>query len=170
MQGTISRRGSRHRSIDVSLPPFQHLLDHHQRDVYRLCAALVGPDEADDCFQETYLAALRAYPGLRSATNLRSWLLTIAHHKALDALRARRRHALGANRFEDAGPPDREPPDGTLWRAVRALPTKQREAVALRFAGDLAYAEVGAAIGCSEEAARRSVHEGLTKLREGWSR
>ena len=56
--------------------------------------------------------------------------------------------------------------DGDLWAAVRALPPKQRAAVALRYAGDLSHRDVAAALGCSEEAARRSVHEGLKRLRE----
>jgi DNA-directed RNA polymerase specialized sigma24 family protein len=52
-----------------------------------------------------------------------------------------------------------------LWAAVGELPPKQRAAVALRFASDLGYADVAAALDCSEEAARRSVHEGLKRLR-----
>ena len=51
---------------------------------------------------------------------------------------------------------------------VGDLPTKQRAAVLLRFAGDLAYREIGEATSTSEEAARRNVHEGLKKLREVW--
>ena len=58
----ISRSARARRSIPVSLPPFQRLLDDHGRDVLRFLVAAAGPDEADDCFQETFLAALRAYP------------------------------------------------------------------------------------------------------------
>jgi RNA polymerase sigma factor (sigma-70 family) len=53
-----------------------------------------------------------------------------------------------------------------LWQAVRELPPKQRAAVALRYVGDLRYREVARALECSEEAARRSVHEGLKVLRD----
>src|SRR5262249_41252907 len=79
----------RHVSSPVRLPPFQTLLDAHGRDVYRFLIASVGRLDADDCYQETWLAALRAYPALRDASNLRSWVLTIAHRKAIDHLRAR---------------------------------------------------------------------------------
>jgi RNA polymerase sigma factor (sigma-70 family) len=48
---------------------------------------------------------------------------------------------------------------------VRDLPPKQRAAVLLRYAGDLSHREVAVALGCSEEAARRSAHEGLKRLR-----
>ncbi len=59
--------------------------------------------------------------------------------------------------------------DSTLWHRVHALPAKQRAAVLLRFAGDLSHREVAQALGCSEDAARRSAHEGLKKLRQEYS-
>jgi RNA polymerase sigma factor (sigma-70 family) len=165
------------------------LLDAHGRDVHRFLIAMVGRDDADDCYQETWIAALRAYPGLGEASNLRGWILTIARHKAIDQIRARGRRAVpagGAQEVETAAsarassltatyagsPP---PPagataatldlDGELWRLVRGLPHKQRTAVALRFLADAAYAEISAVMEISEEAARRNVHEGLKRLR-----
>jgi RNA polymerase sigma factor (sigma-70 family) len=59
--------------------------------------------------------------------------------------------------------------DPELWALVRQLPPKQRAAIALRFVVDLSHAEVGVVLDCSEEAARRSLHEGLKKLREEWT-
>jgi RNA polymerase sigma factor (sigma-70 family) len=163
----ISRPPLGHRSTSVTLPPFQPLLDAHRADLHRFCGALVGPDDADDCFQETLLAALRAYPRLGSSANLRGWLFTIAHRKAVDVHRGRRRRPLVvADLPEQAAPVTARDEDPSLWDAVDALPPKQRTAVRLRFESDLAYAEVGAAIGCSEEAARRNVFEGLKRLRE----
>ena len=53
---------------------------------------------------------------------------------------------------------------------MRKLPGKQRAAVVLRFASDLPHDEIGRVLGCSEEAARRNVHEGLKKLRSTWDR
>src|SRR5436190_42493 len=81
-------------SSQVRLPPFQALLDAHGRDVQRFLIASVGPVDADDCYQETWLAALRAYPDLRDASNLRSWIFTIAHRKVIDHARARARRAV----------------------------------------------------------------------------
>ena len=137
----------------MALPPFQALIDDHRDDIYRFLRASVGPDDADDCFQETFISALRGYPRLRADSNLRGWLFTIAHRKALDTYRARGRRPL---------------PLPELWREVAALPAKQRAALLLRFAGDLAYREIGDAMESTEEAARQNVHEGLRKLREVW--
>ena len=80
--------------MGVSLPPFQAFLDAHRDDVYGFLVAAAGPDQADDCFQETFVSALRAYPRLRRGSNLRAWILTIAHRKALDAHRSRARRPL----------------------------------------------------------------------------
>ncbi len=157
-----------------ALPPFQRFLDSHREVVWRFLLSTVGPDEAEDCFQETFIAALRAYPRLRADSNLRAWVLTIANRKALDVHRARARRAFPVEDVAavQAGATARPPapvqhePDRELWDAVRELPTRQRSAVVLRFVGDMPHREIAQAIGCSEEAARRSLHEGLLKLRK----
>lgn len=155
------------------LPPFQRFLDAHRGDVWRLICASVPPSERDDCFQETFIAALRAYPRLRRDSDLRAWVLTIAHRKALDAHRARSRRALPVADVEEHEARvhgdarlDGAVRDEELWSAVGALPQRQRSAVVLRFLADLPHRDIASAMGCSEEAARRSLHEGLTKLRE----
>jgi RNA polymerase sigma factor (sigma-70 family) len=149
-------------------PPFQVFLDQNRDAVWRFLVSSVGPSEAEDCFQETFISALRAYPRLRAGSNTRAWVLTIAHRKATDSHRGRARRALPVAELEtlDTRAGERsEPADAELWGAVRELPPRQRSAVVLRFLGDLAHREIAAAIGCSEEAARRSLHEGLQKLR-----
>jgi RNA polymerase sigma factor (sigma-70 family) len=162
----------------VKLPPFQALLDEHRVDVYRYCVATAGRSEADDCFQETWIAALRAYPKLRRADNLRAWLLRIAHNKAMDLHRSRGRRAVPVEAVPEpaAGgapapgeaplPPDEEP---ELWEAVRGLPPKQRTAVFCRTVLGMPYEELARMLESSEDAARRNVFEGLRTLREGWT-
>jgi RNA polymerase sigma factor (sigma-70 family) len=148
----------------VSLPPFQTLLDEHADDVWRSLRAMVGAQAAEDCFQETFLAALRAYPRLRADSSPRAWLLTIAHNKAIDHLR-RGRRTVAVAEIDAADERGEAAPDRAVWRAVAALPPRQRAAVTLRYVGDLSHREIAAAIGCSEEASRRSLHEGLETLR-----
>ena len=158
--------------IQMVLPPFQALLDRYGRDVHHFLIANVGATDADDCYQETWIAALRGYPKLQHSTNLRGWLLTIAARKAIDVHRSRGRAPLAM-----ADPPEesvlareasvvaREDAED-LWSAVGALPSKQRAAVVLRFLLDAEYPAVAATMGISEAAARRNVHEGLKRLRE----
>ena len=63
-----------------SILDLNFLLDEHGSDVLGFLVASVGPHDAEDCFQETFIAALRTYPRLEHGRNLRSWLLTIADH------------------------------------------------------------------------------------------
>ena len=126
----------------------------------------VGRTDAEDCFQETFLAALRAYPKLGDASNLRGWLLTIAHRKAIDHHRANGRRPLPVAEVTEVAIDDPKPDGDGIWELVGALPPKQRAAVALRYACDLPHAEIAAALGCSPEAARRSLHEGIKRLRK----
>jgi RNA polymerase sigma factor (sigma-70 family) len=151
----------------TALPPFQTVLDEHSATVMAILQGAVGRDSADDCFQETFLAALRAYPKLGDASNLRGWLLTIAHRKAIDHHRARGREPVPVAEVREVAVEDGIPEhDPDLWAAVGALPPKQRAAVALRYGSDLPHSEIAAALGCSPEAARRSLHEGLKRLRK----
>ncbi len=147
------------------LPPFQDLLERHAGDVLGFLIAAVGPQDAEDCFQETFLAALRSYPKLGHDGNLRGWLLTIAHRKAIDHHRGRGRRATPTGDAPEVAVTGPEPASG-IWGAVAGLPPKQRTAVALRFACDMPHREIAVALDCSEAAARRNVHEGVKKLRE----
>lgn len=150
----------------TALPPFQNVLDEHASAVMAILHGAVGRDGAEDCFQETFLAALRAYPKLENDSNLRGWLLTIAHSKAVDHHRARGRAPVPVPEPAELADADGMPePDDGLWAAVGGLPPKQRAAVALRYGSDLPHSEIAAALGCSPEAARRSLHEGLKRLR-----
>ncbi|HMI81298.1 MAG TPA: sigma-70 family RNA polymerase sigma factor [Solirubrobacterales bacterium] len=149
------------------LPPFQTVLDEHSGAVMAILRGAVGRDGAEDCFQETFLAALRAYPRLDDARNLRGWLLTIAHRKAIDHHRANGRRPVPVAEVTELAAEDGiAEPDDEIWAAVGALPPKQRAAVALRYGSDLPHGEIAAALGCSPEAARRSLHEGLKRLRK----
>jgi RNA polymerase sigma factor (sigma-70 family) len=149
-----------------TLPPFQHVVDEHGPAVLRFCAAQVGPDRAEDCFQETMLSALRAYDQLRDAGAIRAWLYSIASRKAIDAHRARARGPEPMAEVEQLPSTDEiELSDGSLWQQVRRLPPKQRQAVSLRYVADLSHREIAVVMQTSEAAARRNVYEALVHLR-----
>ena len=152
------------------LPPFQVFFDEQRALVHRFLVARVGAEEAEDCLQETFLAALRAYARLPPDAHLRAWVLKIAERKAIDAHRARERRPRPEGFLPDRAGPETPPGLPGLWTDVAALPGKQRAALALRYAGDLAYADIGQIVGCTEEAARQSVRAGLAKLRARWDR
>lgn len=156
------------------LPPFDRVVREHGPVVLRVCRAVLGTSgEADDAWQETFLAALRAYPDLDPATNLQAWLVTVAHRKAVDVVRRERRRAVPTG----AGPvsPAADEPGGAVEaiavrEAVAALPERQRWAVTLHHLGGLSWAEVALVVGGTEAAARRAGADGVAALRRtgGW--
>jgi RNA polymerase sigma factor (sigma-70 family) len=147
--------------------PFEEIVAEHGPTVLRVCRALLARPDADDAWSETFLAALRAYPDLADGANIEAWLVTIAHHKAIDLLRAQARRATPvAEVMQTSSATDAwEPADSGLWAALRALPTKQRQAVAYHHVGGLPYAEVARLLGGSTDAARRAAHDGIRALR-----
>ncbi|WP_418064399.1 RNA polymerase sigma factor [Pimelobacter simplex] len=146
--------------------PFEQVVTQHGPAVLRVCRVLLGSHDAEDAWSETFVAALRAYPDLPADANVEAWLVTIAHRKAIDVLRATGRRPLPVDELPetatDPGPP---PPDDDLWAAVRALPAKQRQAVAYRYVVGLPYAEIAAILGGSIDAARRAAADGIKNLR-----
>ena len=137
----------------------------------RFLIASLGRHDADDAFQETFLSALRSYERLPPDSNLRAWVLTIAHRKAIDVHRGRERRPTPVAELDEsaAAPPDVPKPDheqSDLWKRVRTLPPRQRAVLTLRHAAGLTHAEIAAVLDCSEEAARRAASDGLKTLRE----
>jgi RNA polymerase sigma factor (sigma-70 family) len=145
--------------------PFDHVVRDHGPAVLRLCRALVGPVEADDVWSETFLAALRAYPDLDDGANVEAWLVTIARRKAVDHHRSRARRALPVAEVPET---TTQPPEthDDLWRAMRALTERQREAIAFHHLVGLPYTEVAAVVGGSAPAVRRAAADGIRHLRK----
>lgn len=145
--------------------PFQRFLDQHREPVLSFLRASVGHADADDCFQETFIAALRAYERM-DGRHPRAWVMTIARRKAIDHHRARARRPEPRAELDAEVAVLDEPRDAGIWAAVAELSQARREAVALRYAAGLSHREIGVALGCSEAAARRRVADGLEALRE----
>jgi len=147
-------------------PPFGEFLEAQRATVYRFLRAAVGPVDADDCFQETFLAALRAYPALRHGERLDRWVLRIASRKAIDHHRRAAHRPIATGTVPERSAVDPEPEDELLWKAVADLPPRQRVAVVHRHVLDRSYADIAELMGGTEEAARANVHHGMRRLRE----
>jgi RNA polymerase sigma factor (sigma-70 family) len=150
--------------------PFEDVVAEHGAVVLRVCRAMLGHAEADDAWAETFLAALKAYPNLRPDSNVRAWLVTIAHRKAIDQTRSRARRPLPVADLPEAPSTVGVPaaPDTELWAAFQALPLKQRGAVAYHHLAGMPYSEVAVLLDSSEAAARRSAADGIASLRRNY--
>jgi RNA polymerase sigma factor (sigma-70 family) len=152
--------------------PFDVVVAQHGATVLRVCRAVLARFDADDAWSETFLAALRAYPELPDDANVEAWLVTIAHRKTIDATRAQARRAIPIETPPEPAVPVGDPPadHDELWTALRALPDKQRRAVAYHHVGGMPYAEVAALLGGSPDAARRAAADGIATLRRRYPR
>ncbi|WP_416354806.1 RNA polymerase sigma factor [Arthrobacter gandavensis] len=149
------------------MKPFEAIVREHGAVVLRVCRAVLGPDDAEDAWSETFLAALRAYPSLPPGANVQAWLVTIAKRKAIDATRADARRPVPVPDLPERAEPETAgfgEHDG-LWAALRNLPQRQRETLAYHHLAGLPFAEVAVILGSTEAACRRSAADGMKKLR-----
>lgn len=146
---------------DVQIPPFERFYDTHGDEVHAFLARKLGRELADDAFQETFLRALRAYGDLEHGRALRAWVFTIATRVVVDSYRRRRDDA----QLEEAPVEDARPAYAELEHLAQELPPTERAAVVLRYGYDLPYADIGSALGSSEEAARQAASSGVRRLR-----
>nr|WP_240746789.1 RNA polymerase sigma factor [Cryptosporangium phraense] len=148
--------------------PFEVAVEQHGVTVLRVCRALLGVQDADDAWSETFLAAMRAYPELPETANVEAWLVTIARRKALDLLRAAKRVPLPVQDLPEAstalGVPGAD--DADLWKLVGRLPAKQRQTITFRYLAGMSYAEIATILGGTAGAARRASADGLENLRK----
>ncbi|HLY84172.1 MAG TPA: RNA polymerase sigma factor [Acidimicrobiales bacterium] len=146
--------------------PFEAVVAAHGATVLRVCRAVLGPVAADDAWSETFLSALKAYPGLSTDANVEAWLVTIAHRKAIDITRATARRAVPSAELQDAETvPAADGRDLDLVGALSRLPAKQKQAIAYHYLAGLPYHEVAAIVGVSTDAARRAAADGIATLR-----
>lgn len=147
--------------------PFERVVAVHGRTVWRVCRGLLAEHDAEDAWAETMLAALNAYDRLAPASDVRAWLVTIAHRKAVDVLRARNRTAIPVEELPEA-PSRLGLPGGRnldLWAALATLPERQRFAVVQHHLGGLPFAQVAELTGGSADAARKAASDGVRRLR-----
>jgi RNA polymerase sigma-70 factor (ECF subfamily) len=145
----------------VRIPPFESLYLEHRDEVFGFLIRRIGRERAEDAFQETFLRALRGYPRLRHGEHLRAWLYTIAARVAADE---HRRRPPTSERCDEVVR-DSRPGYAQLEHLAGGLPATERAAVVLRYGYDLSYADIGVALGSSEEAARQAASSGVRRLR-----
>jgi RNA polymerase sigma-70 factor, ECF subfamily len=155
-------------------PDFDELVERHSTEIFAyVWRMLRDTSDAEDCLQETFLRAFRSYGRVRVGTNYRAWLYKIATNTARSQWKRRTRSETYTIDLD----PDLQA-DGTsvtdrveqkallaaVARAVEALPDQQRAALIMRKYQELSYAEIAAALECTEAAARANVYQAVKKL------
>jgi RNA polymerase sigma factor (sigma-70 family) len=147
----------------MPIPPFERFYEQHRDEIYAFLRRRLGPDRAEDAFQETFLRALRAYPRLEHSDHLRAWVYTIAGRIAIDE---HRRTPPVPAELPELASVDGRPAYAALEHLANELPPTERAAVVLRYGYDLEYAEIGAALGSNATAARQAASSGIRRLRK----
>ncbi len=154
-----------------------HAVRAGQADVWRLAVHLVGPDDADDVTQDTFVRAWKALPAFRADSSARTWLLAIARRACADAVRRNVRRRRLTRRAEaqaslgaDAGVTDDHSGTHAVHTLVDALPRDQRIAFVLTQVVGCSYAEAasvcGVPIGTIRSRVARAREQLLKDLRD----
>lgn len=157
---------------------FASLVERHYDRIYRMAWRWTGArDRAEDIAQDVCVKLAGAVRAYRGDAQFTTWLHRIAYTTMVDSARSSQRmiavepseimrlvddtaHSMSAEDEITAADGARE-----IWRAVRALPPQQRDAVLLIYGEDMSHAEAAVVMGCSEKTVSWHVHEAKKKLK-----
>lgn len=152
---------------------FGELYERYHARVYRYVYHRIGSQaDAEDVTAAVFMKALEALPSYRSRTNgFAPWLFRITRNAVIDYYRRRRNQSPLEEAEHVTGATDpivsalRTEQRDELHRLMFHLSTDQREVVLLRYASDLSFTEIAAALNKNEPAIRMLLHRGLRKLK-----
>jgi len=153
---------------------FTTLVQHHLPMVHATALRRVGGDAylAQDVAQTVFISLARKASSLRDLGSLAGWLYVSTHRATAEVVRReqrRKQHEQAAHSMNLTNAPQDLPVDPASLRhllddALVELKSDDREAVILRFFAQRSFAEIGAALRITEEAARKRVDRALEKL------
>lgn len=152
---------------------FAILAERHYDRVYALAWRFTGARaQAQDIAQDAMVKIAMSIKSFRGESAFATWVWRIAYTAAIDHIRANRKvvpfsreHAAALADCPAEGSPEDEVMGQDLWRAVRALPDQQRDAVLLVYAQDMSHGEAAELMGCSEKTVSWHLHEARKRLR-----
>jgi RNA polymerase sigma-70 factor (ECF subfamily) len=166
--------------MNVSLvEEFNSVVEIYSDEIFAyLWRWLNGHEDAEDCLQEVFLRAFKAFDRLNEGSNIRAWLYKIATNTAITFRNKRSRREEKELLIEaDLRSLEPSPIDQVLSKeqmlsileAVESLPPKQRAALIMRKYQGFSYDEIASVLECSQESARANVYQGIRKLRNKFS-
>lgn len=158
---------------------FRQVFEIYRDRVYALCRNMAGSDEdAEDLSQEVFLAAFRGIGSYRAESTFGTWLYRIAANRCTSELRRHRprfqpvEEAMGAHGVALGGGPNpeerlaRKELHGRVEAAIADLPESQRLVFVLGTQLGMAYRDIGAIAGCSEDAVKVRIHRARKRVRD----
>ena len=151
---------------------FSALVSRYGRPIYSVCRRYLGPEDAEDAAQETFVRAFVHIGNFDPERPLMPWLVTIARRLCIDALRKRRPSPQGAMAQETSPASDLESlvsakeEIGILKQGLSELPEGPREAVWLYHFEGMAYRDIAQALEVPQGTVMTWLHRGRNRLRE----
>ncbi|MBK9263003.1 MAG: sigma-70 family RNA polymerase sigma factor [Polyangiaceae bacterium] len=148
-------------------------LERYEQPLLRYASAIVGQSLANDVVQDTFLRLCKQERS-EVEPHLRAWLFKVCRNRAFD-MRRDKRHTESVAEMDDVMQTDQSLPSDAFERkeamqrvmgALDTLPEKQREAVLLKFSGDLSYQEIADVLGTSVSNVGVLLHTALKSLRQ----
>jgi RNA polymerase sigma-70 factor, ECF subfamily len=157
-------RGAEDQALELG--GFEHFYLREYRGVVELAYALSGRSAAEDVAQEAFLRAHGDWRKVGRYQYPGAWVRRVAVNLATSAVRRRLIEARAMARFWAREPSLVELPasEADFWRAVRSLPRRQAQAVALHYLEDLSVVEVARVLGCAEGTVKAHLHNGREAL------
>ncbi len=155
----------------------EKLVHTYQKDVYRLALSILdNPDDAEDCTQETFLAALRALDSFREDASFKTWLFRIAINICRSRLRRRKNRRqlqellqiLFHLRGDEVHPEKKavqNETDADLWHSICSLDDKHRIPLVLRYYHDLPISDIAAILDVPAGTVHSRLNHARTQLR-----
>ncbi len=158
--------------VDLAVVPddassFEDFYRAEYRALLRLAWSLTGGRQpGEDLVQEAMLTVQRRWAVVRTYESPGGFARRVLLNSATSAARrkAAERRALGRVRSLRVPPAVDAPPDDELWSALRALPARQAQAVALHYVEDLPVAEIASVLGIGVGSVKVHLHRGRLAL------
>lgn len=155
---------------------FLMLYNRYLNKVYNRVKSRVPVDDVEDVVQEIFIAAVRSIKNFEQRSQFNTWLYTIVNRQIADFYRKRGRrisddHLVSLEHIEQtvtSPEHDRDHLDEQtlIRRALNNIPDHYREVIFLRFAEQLAFAEIAEQRGQSVEAVKSLYRRAIQAIRE----
>jgi RNA polymerase sigma-70 factor (ECF subfamily) len=158
---------------------FGVLISRHAQSILNVTTRMLGPADAEDVAQDTFVAAFKSLSGFQFGAKFSTWLYRIAVNKCNDALRARP-DTIPLDPADDQSTMAWEAADETtphreierveltlaIERGIRVLPPLYRESFVLRHVEGLDYDDMSAILGVNRDTLKMRVYKARTLLRQ----
>jgi RNA polymerase sigma-70 factor (ECF subfamily) len=158
-----------------AVPEFEAFYRAEYRPVVGLAYALSGSRiAAEDIAQDAFLAAHKQWDRVAFYDRPEAWVRRVVANLSVSLFRTRMREASALARLKAPAHylPELPSADAAFWKALRSLPRRQAQSLALHYLEDRPVAEIAEILGCSDSTVKVHLHKGrialARKLGESW--